>query len=113
MASNSSNDSKTKNEDIVKEKDASTVPTSYGLQTANQSTKSNDGAQYLKPYSMLDQIPFVLSTQTNIDFDSYDRFIDGMKNYLQSVKNVITSDVYDYDFSNEKKIVAEGKKHAK
>lgn len=108
MASHLSSDSKTKNEHILQEKIALAVQTS-----SNQPTDSNNAVQQLNPSSMLDNIPFVLTSQTNVDSNSYDSFLEGTKNYLMSVKKEITSGVYDYDFSNEKRIVSEGTKYAK
>lgn len=61
--------------------------------------------QKAKPTSMLDDIPFVLSSQTNMTTHNYTSSLEETRKYLLSVKKKIDSDTYDYDFSNERKHV--------
>lgn len=70
----------------------------YNLQptTSNQNTKA---------INMLDNIPFVLSNQVNVNTNSYTSNLEDTKQFLLSVKKKLESDVFNYDFSNEKKLV--------
>lgn len=70
----------------------------YNLQptTSNENTKA---------INMLDNIPFVLSNQVNVNTNSYTSNLEDTKQFLLSVKKKLESDVFNYDFSNEKKLV--------
>ncbi|XP_008186972.1 uncharacterized protein LOC100572314 [Acyrthosiphon pisum] len=61
----------------------------------------------LKPTSMLDSIciPFVLSSQIIMTTKNYSYNLDNTKRKLLSVKKLIESDAYNYDFSNDKKVL--------
>lgn len=75
----------------------------YNL-TPNPTLKTPD--QNAKPTSMLDNIPFVLSSQINMTTNNYTSTLEDTRKYLLSVKKLIDSDAYNYDFSNELKQVS-------
>jgi len=60
--------------------------------------------QNSKPTSMLDNIPFVLSSQINVNTDSYTCGLEDTEKSLLSLKKMIDSDAFNYDFSNDRKM---------
>lgn len=104
-------------EQIVDTKDTPPVPTSvnpepaktlptepqllYNLQPPEP--KMSD----LKPTSMLDNIPFVLSNQIIVNTNNYSYNLEATKRNLLSLKQMLDSDAFNYDFSNDKRLVSE------
>lgn len=72
----------------------------YDLQPAKPKPEEN-----VKVTSMLDNIPFVLSSQINMNTNSYTDSLEDTKKCLMSVKKLLDSDFYNYDFSNDRKLV--------
>lgn len=76
----------------------------YKLQPTPPPPKPKLSNEEEKPISMLDSIPFVLSSQINVFTDpTYN--LDDMKKRLSSVKEILDSDLYNYDFSKDRKLV--------
>lgn len=76
----------------------------YDLQPTPPPPKSQLSNEEEKPTSMLDSIPFVLSSQINVITDpTYN--LDDIKKRLASVKEILDSDLYNYDFSKDRKLV--------
>lgn len=108
--------SKQSSDQIVDTKDTPLVPTAVNSESKNtlptmpqllydlQPAKPN--IPDLKPTSMLDNIPFVLSSQIIMTTKNYSYNLDNTKRQLLSVKKLIDSDAYDYDFSNDKRLVS-------
>lgn len=83
------------------EKCISTIPQLlYDLQPTKLKT---DQAE--KPFSMLDNVPFVLLNQLNIINNNSNCNLEDIQRYLLSIKENLESDVYNYDFSNDKKVL--------
>jgi len=61
----------------------------------------------LKPTSMLDNIPFVLSNQIVMTTNNYSYNLESTKNRLASLKKALESDAFNYDFSNDKRLVSD------
>lgn len=62
--------------------------------------------QQLKQCNMLDNIPFVLNSKfSTSNADSYTSSLEDAKRCLQSVKNMLDSGMFDYDFSNDRKLL--------
>lgn len=114
--------SKLKNDHIVETKDTLPVPMVnpepvnnlpsgpqllYDLQPVSHSTESDKSDQNIKQTSMLDNIPFVLSNQININSDNYNYNLEETNRFLLSVKSNLESDVYNYDFSNDRRLMRE------
>ncbi|XP_060847704.1 uncharacterized protein LOC132927229 isoform X2 [Rhopalosiphum padi] len=58
----------------------------------------------LKPTSMLDNIPFVLSNQIITTTNNYTYNLENTKRHLLSLKKALESDAFNYDFSNDKRL---------
>jgi len=71
-----------------------TLPYDLEPKTSDQNSKT----------SMLDNIPFVLSSQININTDRYTCGLEDTEKSLKSIKKMIDSDVFNYDFSNDRKM---------
>lgn len=116
--------SKLKTDPIVETSDTSSVPTAdsehepvkteptmpnslYTLQP--NASKPSD--QEVRPTSMLDSIPFVLSSKINMNTNSYTCTLEDTKRCLLSVKKILESDVYNYDFSNDRRLVGNPTTH--
>jgi len=84
---------------------AKTIPTEpqllYNLQPPKP--KMSD----LKPTSMLDNIPFVLSNQIIVNTNNYNYNLEATKRNLLSLKQMLDSDAFNYDFSNDKRLVSD------
>ncbi|KAE9543867.1 hypothetical protein AGLY_001845 [Aphis glycines] len=84
---------------------AKTLPTEpqllYNLQPPEP--KMSD----LKPTSMLDNIPFVLSNQIIVNTNNYSYNLEATKRNLLSLKQMLDSDAFNYDFSNDKRLVSD------
>jgi len=87
-----------------------TLPTKPQLLYDLQPAKPN--IPDLKPTSMLDSIPFVLSSQIIMTTKNYSYNLDNTKRQLLSVKKLIDSDAYNYDFSNDKRLVSDTSMYA-
>ncbi|CAI6352527.1 unnamed protein product [Macrosiphum euphorbiae] len=87
-----------------------TLPTMPQLLYDLQPAKPN--IPDLKPTSMLDSIPFVLSSQIIMTTKNYSYNLDNTKRQLLSVKKLIESDAYNYDFSNDKRLVSDTSMYA-
>ncbi|VVC36538.1 Hypothetical protein CINCED_3A004641 [Cinara cedri] len=74
----------------------------YNLHPTPPKSKMSDENE--KPISMLDSIPFVLSSQINVTTDLTCN-LDDIRKRLSSVKEILESDLYNYDFSNDRKLV--------
>lgn len=74
----------------------------YDLKPTNPSITSE---QNVKPISVLDNIPFVLSSKINVNTNNYNCNLEDTKKYLLSVKNLLESDEYNYDFSNDRRLL--------
>lgn len=61
----------------------------------------------LKPTSMLDNIPFVLSNQIVVNTNNYSYNLEATKRNLLSLKQMLDSDAFNYDFSNDKRLVSD------
>ncbi|XP_026818705.1 uncharacterized protein LOC113557406 isoform X2 [Rhopalosiphum maidis] len=61
----------------------------------------------LKPTSMLDNIPFVLSNQIIMTTNNYTYSLENTKRHLLSLKKALESDAFNYDFSNDKRLVSD------
>jgi len=59
----------------------------------------------VKPVNMLDNIPFVLSSKICVNTNNPNCNLEDIKQYLTSVKKKIESGVFNYDFSNDRKLV--------
>lgn len=83
------------------EKSTSTAPPQllYDLQP----TKPKIPDQTEKPFSMLDNIPFVILDQINISNTNCN--LEDIQKYLSSIKENLESGVYNYDFSNDRKVL--------
>lgn len=109
--------SKQSADQIVDTKDTPPVPTAANPEPANtlptmpqllydlQPTKPS--IPDLKPTSMLDSIPFVLSSQIIATTKNYSYNLDNTKKQLLSIKKLLESDAYNYDFSNDKRLVSD------
>lgn len=75
----------------------------YNLTPATIPKTSDTGG---KPTSMLDNIPFVLSSQLDVTTANYTSTLEDTGKYLLSVKKLIDSGAYNYDFSNELRLVS-------
>lgn len=120
--------SKLKTEQIVETKDTSSVPSVnpepmnnlpsvpnllYNLKPVSQPAELNHIEQNVKQTSMLDNIPFVLSNQIDVNCNSYDRNLEEIKRCLLSVKENLESDAYNYDFSNDMRLARDGTTYVK
>lgn len=76
----------------------------YNLHPTPPAPKSKTSEENEKPTSMLDSIPFVLSSQINVTTDLTCN-LDDIKKRLSAVKEILESDLYNYDFSNDRKLV--------
>uniref|UniRef100_A0A2S2NYE1 Uncharacterized protein n=1 Tax=Schizaphis graminum TaxID=13262 RepID=A0A2S2NYE1_SCHGA len=65
----------------------------------------------LKPTSMLDNIPFVLSNQIIMTTNNYTYNLEHTKRHLLSLKKALESDAFNYDFSNDKRLVSDSSKY--
>ncbi|KAL5238110.1 hypothetical protein ACI65C_005520 [Semiaphis heraclei] len=109
--------SKQSEDPIVDTKDTPIVPTAANPEPVNtlpakpqllydlQPAKPNNPD--LKPTSMLDNIPFVLSSQIIMTTKNYSYNLDNTKRQLLSIKKLLDSDAYDYDFSNDRRLVSD------
>lgn len=86
----------------VKKEPTMEPSTPYSLQP--NTSKPSD--QDIRPTSMLDSIPFVLSSQINMNTNNYLHNLEDTKRCLLSVKKMLDSDVYNYDFSNDRRLVS-------
>lgn len=84
-----------------------TLPTMPQLLYDLQPTKPIVSEHNEKPFSMLDNIPFVLSNEINMSTSNYSYNLEKTKRYLLSVKEILESDLYNYDFSNDKRLVSD------
>lgn len=120
--------SKLKNDHIVETKDTLPDPTInpepvnnlpsvphllYDLKPVNHSTESNKSDPNVKQTNMLDNIPFVLSNQINISSDHHHDNLEEIKRFLLTVKANLESDIYNYDFSNDRRLVRDGTSYIK
>lgn len=110
--------SKQSADQIVEAKDIPPVPTTvnsepvntlptmpkllYDLQPAKPTILHD-----LRPTSMLDSIPFVLSSQIITNTKNYSYTLENTKRQLLSIKKLLESDEYNYDFSNDKRLVSD------
>lgn len=66
----------------------------------------------VKQINSLDSIPFVLSSEINTNIDSCNLNLEDTKKYLSYVKNLLDSDVFNYDFSNDRRLVSDAKMYS-
>lgn len=85
----------------------------YDLKPVNHPAESNKSDQNVKQANMLDSIPFVLSNQININSDHHHDNLEETKRFLLTVKANLESDVYNYDFSNDRRLVRDGTSYIK
>ncbi|XP_025191284.1 uncharacterized protein LOC112591628 [Melanaphis sacchari] len=109
--------SKVTAEQIVDTKDTPPVPTAVNPEPVKTSSTepqllydlkpSEPKTSDMKPTSMLDNIPFVLSSQINMTTNNYSYNLESTKRRLLSLKKALESDAFNYDFSNDKKLVSD------
>lgn len=81
------------------------APTTPNLLYSLQPDKPKTSDENVKVTSMLDSIPFVLSNQIDVNTNNLNYTMEATKKCLLSVKELLESDVYNYDFSNDRKLV--------
>ncbi|XP_025418306.1 uncharacterized protein LOC112689025 [Sipha flava] len=84
---------------------AENLPTMPNTPYSLQPNVSKLSDQDVKPTSMLDSIPFVLSSKINMNTNNYTNNLEDTKRCLLSVKKILESDMYNYDFSNDRRLV--------